>query len=141
MLKIKLFSERFLNQFGDQNNEATIASGFTYRPSSSYDGTQDTCDWIFTHSNIDYKVKFTLDHRVILNNELFKNFIIQYGNGQEEQNKNMIKYALNAWLADGLGDTYIDDYYLDNPKKAQFYIDTYIYIYIKCLPCCMIHVV
>ena len=39
----------------------------------------------------------------------------------------MIKYALNAWLADGLGDTYIDDYYLDNPKKAQFYIDIYIY--------------
>ena len=37
----------------------------------------------------------------------------------------MIKYALNAWLADGLGDTYIDDYYLDNPKKAQFYIDIY----------------
>ena len=49
----------------------------------------------------------------------------------------MIKYALNAWLADGLGDTYIDDYYLDNPKKAQFYID----IYIKCMPCCMVHVV
>ena len=34
----------------------------------------------------------------------------------------MIKYALNAWLADGLGDTYIDDYYLDNPQKAQFAI-------------------
>ena len=64
----KLFSERFLNQFGDQNNEATIASGFTYRPSSSYDGTQDTCDWIFTHSNIDYKVKFTLDHMVMITN-------------------------------------------------------------------------
>jgi len=55
----KLISERFLNQFGDQNNEATIASGFTYRPSSSYDGTEDTCDWIFTHSNIEYKV-FTI---------------------------------------------------------------------------------
>lgn len=96
-------SERFLHQFGDQSNEATIASGFTYRPSSSYDGTENTCDWIFTHSNIDYK-----------------NFIIQYGNGQEEQNKNMIKYALNAWLADGLGDTYIDDYYLTNPKKHYF---------------------
>ena len=61
-IKKKLFSERFLNQFGDQNNEATIASGFTYRPSSTYDGTQDTCDWIFTHSNIDYKVKLTLEH-------------------------------------------------------------------------------
>jgi len=34
----------------------------------------------------------------------------------------MIKYALNAWLADGLGDTYIDDYYLDNPKKAQLHL-------------------
>ena len=55
------------------------------------------------------------------NPETFQNFIIQYGNGQEEQNKNMIKYALNAWLADGLGDTYIDDYYLDNPKKAQLH--------------------
>ena len=112
-----------MNQFGDQNNEATIASGFTYRPSSSYDGTEDTCDWIFTHSNIEYKVftkkRFEFE---LTNSGTFQNFIIQYGNGQEEQNKNMIKYALNAWLADGLGDTYIDDYYLDNPKKAQLHL-------------------